>query len=119
MNERDLNYFCHLIESGGYTATAREFGVTQPAISAAVKRLEAQYGTTLLTQVNHRSRLVATSAGQVLYVKSRRIIRELSQIALEVKHANERQVRLGFSNVAGGIWLPPMIERFVKNNLLD
>ncbi|WP_225352995.1 LysR family transcriptional regulator [Lentilactobacillus parafarraginis] len=119
MNERDLKYFCHLVETGNYTATSKQFGVTQPAISAAVKRLETQYGTTLLTQFNHRAKLVVTPAGQVLYVKARKIIREISQVELEVKHANERQVRLGFSNVAGGIWLPRMIERFVKNNLLD
>lgn len=119
MNDRDLKYFCHLVESGNYTETARQFNVTQPAISASLKRLENEYGTTLLTQGNHRSKLVTTPAGQVLYIKSRKLIKELKQISLEVKHANDNQVRLGFSHVAGGIWIPKVLEQFIKRNLLD
>ncbi|WP_461242607.1 LysR family transcriptional regulator [Secundilactobacillus muriivasis] len=118
MNERDLTYFCHLVEAGNYTETAKQFNVTQPAISAAVKRLEDSYGTPLLTQQNHRAQLVTTPAGRVLYIKARKLIKEFAQVKLEVTHANEQQVRLGFSHVAGGIWLPPMIEQFIKYDLL-
>lgn len=119
MNERDLKYFCQLIETGNYTATAKLFNVTQPAISASVKRLEHQYGTPLLAQQNHRSQILPTAAGRVLYIKARKIIKELAQVELEVKHANEPLVRLGFSHIAGGFWLPKVIEQFVKFNLLD
>ncbi|KLD59854.1 hypothetical protein WP50_15005 [Lactiplantibacillus plantarum] len=54
MNERDLKYFCSLVETGNYTATATKFHVTQPAISAALRRLEEEYQAVLLTQANHR-----------------------------------------------------------------
>ncbi|POD88914.1 Malolactic fermentation system transcriptional activator [Lactiplantibacillus plantarum subsp. plantarum] len=103
MNERDLRYFCSLVETGNYTATATQFHVTQPAISAALKRLEADYQTTLLTQANHRAQLVTTAAGRILYIKANQLLKDFSQMALEVQHANDRQVRLGFSHVAGGI----------------
>ncbi|KAE9509204.1 helix-turn-helix domain-containing protein [Lactiplantibacillus plantarum] len=55
MNERDLKYFCSLVETGNYTATATKFHVTQPAISAALRRLEEEYQAVLLTQANHRA----------------------------------------------------------------
>ncbi|HAT54513.1 MAG TPA: LysR family transcriptional regulator [Lactobacillus sp.] len=118
MTERDLNYFCILVESGSYTVTAKHFHVTQPAISAALKRLENKYGTPLLTQSNHRARLITTPAGQVLYIRARKLIKEFSQVAVEVKHAEDQQVRLGFSHVAGGIWLPKVIETFHRHQLL-
>lgn len=119
MNERDLNYFCHLVETGNYTATAKQFSVTQPAISAAVKRLEADYGTPLLVQQNHRAQLVTTPAGRVLYIKARKLIKEIAQVKLEVTHANEEQVHLGFSHVAGGIWLPRVVKQFIQHQLLN
>lgn len=119
MNERDLRYFCSLVETGNYTATATQFHVTQPAISAALKRLEADYQTTLLTQANHRAQLVTTAAGRILYIKANQLLKDFSQMALEVQHANDRQVRLGFSHVAGGIWLPRLIKKFITVHLLD
>ncbi|AVK63874.1 LysR family transcriptional regulator [Lactobacillus sp. CBA3606] len=118
MNERDLKYFCSLVETGNYTATAKQFQVTQPAISVALKRLETKYATKLLTQSNHRARLVTTSAGQVLYIKARHLIKEFTQIELEVQHAGDQKVRLGFSHIAGGIWLPRVIETFAHHHLL-
>ncbi|MFC6181303.1 LysR family transcriptional regulator [Lactiplantibacillus daowaiensis] len=118
MNERDLNYFCSLVETGNYTATAKQFQVTQPAISAALKRLETKYQTPLLTQPNHRARLVTTAAGQVLYIKARQLLKTFAQVELEVRHADEQQVRLGFSHVAGGIWLPKVVEAFAHQRLL-
>ncbi|WP_305775013.1 LysR family transcriptional regulator [Lactiplantibacillus plantarum] len=119
MNERDLKYFCSLVETGNYTATATKFHVTQPAISAALRRLEEEYQAVLLTQANHRAQLVATAAGLTLYIKSKQLLKDVAQMALEVYHANEQQVRLGFSNVAGGIWLPRVIKKFISVDLLD
>lgn len=108
-----------LVETGNYTQTARHFHITQPAISAALKRLEAEYGLTLVTQENHRAQLVATPAGRILYVKAKHLLKTFAQIALEVRHADEPAVRLGFSNVAGRIWLPRVLKRFVQLNLLN
>lgn len=119
MNERDLKYYCHLVESGNYTATAKHFQVTQPAISAALKRLEAQYGTQLLSQPNHRARLVTTPAGQVLYIRARKLIQAFAQVALDVRHADDQKVRLGFSHNAASIWLPKVIETFAHHQLLS
>lgn len=92
MNERDLKYFCSLVETGNYTATATQFQVTQPAISAALRRLESEYHAILLTQANHRAQLVTTAAGRTLYIKASQLLKAFSQMALEVQHANERQV---------------------------
>lgn len=44
MEFRDLRYFIDLVESESYHATAQKNQVTQPAISAIVKRLEGPAG---------------------------------------------------------------------------
>ncbi len=82
MNERDLTYFCKLIELGSYTKTARFFEVTQPTISAAVKRLAHQYGDPLITQENRKSKLVLTTAGMILYEKGLNLINDLKKSKL-------------------------------------
>ncbi|WP_308723593.1 helix-turn-helix domain-containing protein [Lactiplantibacillus plantarum] len=55
--------FCKLIELGSYTKTARFFEVTQPTISAAVKRLAHQYGDPLITQENRKSKVGVNYGG--------------------------------------------------------
>lgn len=119
MNDRDLRYFCKLVEVGNYTQTARFFQITQPAVSMAVKRLEADYGVPLLTQANNRSQLLTTPAGNVLYIHGRRLLHNISAIDVEVRHANEAKIRLGFSNIAGGTWLSKVFYRFRKYGLID
>ncbi|WP_348967866.1 helix-turn-helix domain-containing protein [Lactobacillus crispatus] len=42
MEFRDLKYFQKLVETKNYNRTAEFFGVTQPAISSMVKRLEKE-----------------------------------------------------------------------------
>lgn len=54
MNNQDLMYFCKLIETGSYTKTATFFNVTQPTISAAVKRLAKHFKDPLVEQVNRK-----------------------------------------------------------------
>lgn len=55
MEFRDLKYFQKLVETKNYNRTAEFFGVTQPAISSMVKRLEKEIGTQLIFQAhNHK-----------------------------------------------------------------
>lgn len=57
MEFRDLKYFKKLVETKNYNETAQYFGVTQPAISSMVKRLEKEIGTKLLFQNSNRGKL--------------------------------------------------------------
>lgn len=48
MDLAHLRYFKAIVEHGSMTAAARTIGCTQPTLTAAVHRLEARFGTTLL-----------------------------------------------------------------------
>ncbi|WP_056980762.1 LysR family transcriptional regulator [Lentilactobacillus parafarraginis] len=77
MDERDLAYFCKLIELGSYTKTATFFDVTQPTISASIKRLTLKYSDPLITKENRKSKLVLTAAGTILYQKGLKILENI------------------------------------------
>lgn len=49
MNDKDLLYFCKLVETQNYTLTANTFNVTQPTISMAIKRLQRRFGDPLIS----------------------------------------------------------------------
>ncbi len=119
MNDRDLTYFCKLVETGSYTATANSFGVTQPTISTAVKRLQLQYGDALVKQKNRKSQLELTPAGKVLYQKAQKLIKELASLNYDVKHASDHKLRIGFSGIAGTIYIPEVIKRFYQQGFLS
>ncbi len=66
MNDRlnQLALFVRTVETGSFSKTAREFGLTQPSVSRAIASLEARLGVTLLRRTTRR--LAATDVGQAL-----------------------------------------------------
>ena len=63
---------CAVIEKGSFSKAARDLGVTQPAVSQRIRRLEADYGTQLI----HRQggAVIATPAGSVVYEYATKIV---------------------------------------------
>jgi DNA-binding transcriptional LysR family regulator len=75
MDSRKLAHFVAVVDHGGFTAAARAVFVSQPALSLAVKDLEAELGVDLFTRIGHRVRL--TPAGVALLEPARRVLRDL------------------------------------------
>jgi LysR family transcriptional regulator, carnitine catabolism transcriptional activator len=75
MDSRRLQHFLAVAECGGFTAAAAEVHVSQPALSLAVKELEAELGTPLFTRLGRTVRL--TAAGQALVGPARQMVRDL------------------------------------------
>ncbi|MBQ0837935.1 LysR family transcriptional regulator [Lactiplantibacillus pentosus] len=122
MDERDLTYFCKLIELGSYTKTAAFFEVTQPTISAAIKRLTHKFNDPLITKKNRKSKLVLTAAGKILYHKGLKIINDLKSLNYDVDHANDKKIRIAFSGIAGNFYMPDIVLQFYRagiSSMLD
>lgn len=118
MEIKDLKYFKKLVETKSYILTARHFGVTQPAISAMIKRLEKEIGAKLVKQTNSRAQLVITPAGLVTYQQTKKILQVEKTILIEARRANETNFRLGYSELAGQSWLPEVITQLNQGHLL-
>jgi LysR family transcriptional regulator, carnitine catabolism transcriptional activator len=74
MELRQLAYFLAVADQGGFTAAADTAGVTQPALSLAVRNLEAELGTPLFLRLGRRVAL--TAAGRALAGPARRAVRD-------------------------------------------
>lgn len=75
MDSRKLAYFLAVVDHGGFTAASKAVFVSQPALSLAVKDLEAEVGAQLFTRIGHRISL--TPAGAALLEPARQVLRDL------------------------------------------
>jgi LysR family carnitine catabolism transcriptional activator len=83
MDSSRLRHFVAVADHGGFTAAAREVYVSQPALSFAVRELEAELGVALFVRIGRRVQL--TSAGEALLEPARQVLRDLAtgQAAVE------------------------------------
>ena len=78
LNGRRLAVIAGLWETRNMPSVARDFGITQPAISVALKDLERGLGVALFERKS--SRLVPTAAGGIVAFHFKRVLAELRHI---------------------------------------
>ncbi|MFI5778190.1 LysR family transcriptional regulator [Nocardia sp. NPDC051570] len=113
MDLRQLGYFVAVAEEGSVTRAADRLHVTQPPLTAQIKKLEAELDVRLF--VRHRRGVDLTEAGRELLVKARRILSDIADIAESVRHIGDgRAGRLTLSFDAGTGWgvLPGLLARY-------
>lgn len=82
---RLMETFVRVVETGNFSAVAREAFTTQSAISKQVQALEAQIGTRLLVRSTRSHSL--TEAGQLYYERCRQVLDTLEEARIEVHRA--------------------------------
>jgi LysR family carnitine catabolism transcriptional activator len=75
MDSNRLRHFVAVVDHGGFTAAAQAVFVSQPALSLAVKELEAELGVAVFTRLGRKVQL--TSAGRALLGPARQVLRDL------------------------------------------
>jgi DNA-binding transcriptional LysR family regulator len=97
MELRHLRYFQAVAEDLSFSKAARRLRVAQPALSRAVKQLEAALGAAVLERTRHHVRL--TPAGSVLLQETLLLLQQLEDSISRVRRTaagEEGQVRLGY-----------------------
>ncbi|WP_434041393.1 MULTISPECIES: LysR substrate-binding domain-containing protein [Sorangium] len=107
-----LRLFVIVAEAGSVTAAARRLYLTQPAVSAALRRLASAVGAPLFVRAGRG--LALTARGQRLLASARPHLEALVEAALSPAAfdaaTSERTVRLGLSD-ATEAWLLPSLLR--------
>ena len=96
MDLRQLRYFVAVSDEGGIRAAARRLYISQPQISQAVARLEAELGVELMLRSSRG--IVLTPEGRELLEHGREILERLDTAQAAMKEMSQRRsavVRIG------------------------
>lgn len=113
MNTNHLSLYKRVIMKGSISKVAKEIHVSQPAISAMLRRLEQEVGVPLYTIVGRN--ITPTDAGLTLLEFAESILSSEEQIyrAMEEYHKGNRgRIVVGVSQVIGTYVLPKIILSF-------
>lgn len=105
-----LRYFIAICEARHMTRAAEGLGVSQPALSAAVRKLEAEAGAALLHRTGHG--VEATDAGRIFLARARAAVREADAALEQVRQLVGLEIgsiRVGGGATATSYLLPPVV----------
>lgn len=110
MDLRALRYFITVLEAGSLSRAAHSLYVAQPALTAQIKKLEAQLGTQLLER-SHAG-VTPTSAGTQLYEDARRLLSDADAMCERLQRqaqGPEGSVTLAMPFLLTGLLMGPVI----------
>ncbi|WP_413662782.1 LysR family transcriptional regulator [Microbulbifer sp. CNSA002] len=99
MTLEQLRYFKAIVEGGSLKAAAQTLHRTQPTISAAIKKLEADLNLQLFDRDQYRSTL--TADGKALYEQSKYVLAEahsFESLAKQLVAGEELEVGIAFTS---------------------
>jgi DNA-binding transcriptional LysR family regulator len=108
-----LRLFVRVVDSGSFSAVAREAGIGQPAVSKQIAALEARLGAQLLRRTSRT--LSVTEAGQDFYESAVRLVDDLETAVSRVgrgQTAPSGLVRVAVAPVFGRVYLLPKLGEF-------
>jgi len=109
-----MNFFSLLHRCGSFTATAREFNLSVPAVSKRLAQLEGRLGVQLLHRTTRRTSL--TSEGEIYLSHARRILAEIDEMEQQVSNsvvAPKGLLRVNATPGYGRSHIAPLVSRFV------
>ncbi|MBV2361188.1 LysR family transcriptional regulator [Thalassococcus sp. CAU 1522] len=111
INLDQLNAFLHVVRLGGVTKAAEALHLTQPAVTARIRNLEASIGAALFDR--HGGGLRLTKRGEMLlgYAEQFERLTGLVQRDITAPEGVEGRLRLGVSETIAQCWLPDLIYR--------
>lgn len=112
-----VRVFAAVAEHGGVTAASRVLGLSQPAVTAAIHKLETELETTLLLRTSRGVTLTAT--GQALLEHARTLERTAIAVRREIGGLEEEprgRFTIGCHESLGAYFLPPLFAHFFRTH---
>jgi DNA-binding transcriptional LysR family regulator len=112
----EMEVFVQAVDRGGFSAAAREMGMTPSAVSKLVARLEARLGTQLVQRSTRKLQL--TAEGQQFYERSQRVLADIDEAERCVTAGAVPRGRVVVNaSVAFGLhMLVPLVPRFMQRH---
>jgi DNA-binding transcriptional LysR family regulator len=113
----ELNHLALIATHGSFTEAARRAGLSQPALSASIARLEEEMGARLFFRGAGGTRL--TAAGEALLPRARAALAAVDdgrRAVAEIAGLRAGEVRLGGGATVCTFFLPPVLAAFRRDH---
>ncbi|TXH74781.1 MAG: LysR family transcriptional regulator [Thiothrix sp.] len=113
MDLKQLRYFQEIVRLGSFTKAAETLHVAQPAISVAIRKLEAELELQLFQR--HDRKVSLTAEGERLWLHTQQILQAVDDARLEMqelKGLSKGVVRVGIPGMMGSYYFPPVLMAF-------
>jgi LysR family hydrogen peroxide-inducible transcriptional activator len=114
MEFSQLRYFSTVASSGNFTRAAAELGLSQPALSRAIARLEDELGQPVFER---RPRTVTlTDAGRLLRARAQEVLTIISNTKAEITDDGQTgTIRVGAIPTIAPYFLPRVLSEFARD----
>ena len=109
-----LRYFIKVAEMEHMTFAAKELGLSEPALSRAIRQLEEELGVKLFERRGRN--IILTESGNVMLVRSREILRDLAFMQAEVQNVQRESQPVRLVARAAASLIPGLIDAFKKEH---
>lgn len=109
-----IKSFVRVVETGSFSAVARELGTTQPTVSKQIAALEEYLDAQLLTRSTRK--LTLTEAGDRFYIQAQTVIESLAEAEASVgrRHLPAGVLRVNCPVSFGQLQVVPRLQKFLK-----
>jgi DNA-binding transcriptional LysR family regulator len=111
MELRQLRYFVEIVERGGFTSASRSVRVVQPALTAAIQKLEMEMGTKLLDRAARP--VTPTADGREFYAAAKEILQRVRGLGEEMTE------RRGLARGRLSLALPVMLATHALGGVIE
>lgn len=110
---RNAEYIYAVYKTGSFSAAAKSLYVTQPCLSAMVKKTEQMLGVPLFDRNSKPLQLTEYGQRYIAYIeKVWELEHEMEQYLSDVRGLRAGELSIGTNNVFASYVLPPLIRRF-------
>nr|WP_315860607.1 LysR family transcriptional regulator [Rhodopirellula sp. SM50] len=109
-----LRYFLQVAEDGNFTRAAEHLGISQPALSRSIGRLEEEIGQPVLERQSKGASL--TDAGKLLQGRAKEVLSILEDTLAEIVDDGQvGRIRVGAIPTIAPFFLPGLLRRFAED----
>lgn len=113
MNLEHLKTFQEVVRLGSFSGVAKKAGITQPAVTFQIQKLEHELGVRLIDRT--RRDITLTAAGKRLLSFAESVDRERGQLRHDLEQLREDvsgELLIAASTIPGEFLIPPLLAKF-------
>ena len=116
MDIKQIKYFIEISNNKSYSVAAKKLGISQPALSSVVRKLEKELGSPLFFYDSKK--LSLTAVGFEFYQNASRMVIEYDKLMAEMHDITSKhigKVKIGCPLVVGSTYVADVIGKFRKD----